>query len=149
MKLLLSILFLSSTALANVDIDACLKAWGKHPFGKGENYRTLKGRVKVIGIGSNIKDEEKTSGPALILVKPGVSVMAKQTYELLNPNGWYCLRSSVTVLGKSEISIHCKAKIAATHDGTAVAAASPEETGSVAVLGKVELKRVGCESGGN
>lgn len=144
MRALVLALFVSATAFANADIQACLKAWGKHPFGNGENFKTIKAKVKVLGIGQNLKDEEVTKTPQLVLVKPGVSVMAKQTLELLNPNGWYCLKSNVTVLGKSEITIHCNAKVAASNDGAAVAASSPDETGSVTVLGKTELNRVGC-----
>ncbi len=130
----------SGLALANPDIDACLKAWGKHPFGQNPSFRKLAAKVKVLGIGGTVKDMETSSQPELILVKHSVSVMSKQTYQLMNPNGWYCLKGAVAVLGKSEINIHCKAHLASTDDGTAVAASNDGDSG-VAVLGKIQINR--------
>jgi len=80
-------------------IAACLKAWGKHPFGKNPTFKTLTTSVKVFGIGKNTSDTEVTSSPTLILVNPGVNVMGGSVIELLNPNGWYCLRATVNVMG--------------------------------------------------
>src|SRR5579872_273547 len=72
------------------DIDACLRAWGTHPFGKNPPFRTLKSNVKVVGVGANTKDTVVTENPELVLVSASVNVMSKQTFELRNPNGWYC-----------------------------------------------------------
>ena len=81
--------------------------------------------------------------PELVLVKPNVAVMTKNHLNLLNPNGWYCLKGQVSVLGKSEIHLHCKAKLASNRDGVSVLGATDHDSG-VTVLGKSELKRVGC-----
>ena len=140
---LLVLIWLPASALADPDMDACLKSWRKHPFGNNPPFRKLKSSVKVLGIGGSVDDKESTAKPALILVKHSVSVMSKQTYNLMNPNGWYCLKGPVTVLGKSEINAHCKCHLAYSDEGVAVAA-SNEETGGVAVLGKIKVNR-SCE----
>jgi len=136
--------FLSS-AMAESDNDAfvkqCLKKWKTHPFGKDPEYRTIQTRVKVLGIGGDINDKEKTDKPELILVKPGVGVMTKTVYNLHNPNGWYCLKGRVSVLGKMEINVGCKAKIAASDEDIAVLGSADQKTGGVAVLGSVRFFR--------
>jgi hypothetical protein len=80
-------------------IAACLKAWGTHPFGNNPQFKTLQTSVKVFGIGKNTSDTETTNSPSLVLVNPGVNVMGGTVIELLNPNGWYCLRTTVNVMG--------------------------------------------------
>ncbi len=101
-------------------IAACLKAWGDHPFGKIPQYKTLGTSFTVFGIGNGIADTERTSSPALVLIDPSFNVMGYSTIELLNPNGWYCLRTAVTVLGKVDIRAHCKAHLASTSAGATV-----------------------------
>jgi len=125
-------------------IQSCLAHWGKHPFSaKDPKYRVIQGRVKVMGIGGDIKDDEKTAQPELVLVKPQVNVMGKSEMNLLNPNGWYCLKSKVAVLGKTVINLHCKASLASSADGATVLGGADEQNG-VTVLGSSKLNRVGC-----
>ena len=141
---------LAASTVAKADdmeeIRGCFATWKKHPFAK-ENpaYRTISAKVKVMGIGSNVKDDQITDEPALVLVRPAVAVMSKQSIELLNPNGWYCLKNMTTVMGKGEIRLHCKAHLASSDDGASVAASGQEDGGGTTVLGKVKLIRVGCE----
>ena len=124
-------------------IAACLKAWGKHPFGNNPQFKTLQTSVKVFGIGSNTRDSEVTSSPALILINPGVNVMGGSNIELLNPNGWYCLRATVNVMGGLNIRAHCKAQLASASDGTTVIGNSSENKG-VTVMGSTNVARVDC-----
>jgi len=124
-------------------IAACLKAWGKHPFGKTPQFKALSTSVKVFGIGKNTSDTEVTGSPALVLVNPGVNVMGGTVIELLNPNGWYCLRTSVNVMGGLNIRAHCKAHLASTSDGTTVMGNSAENKG-VTVMGSTTVERVDC-----
>lgn len=135
----------SLQAGSNEGIDACLKAWGKHPFSKkAPVFRTLDTQVKVLGIGGNVVDSMATKEPELILINHSVAVMSKQSYELLNPNGWYCIRGSTAVLGKSHIKMHCKAHLASTIGGTAVLGNSQKGSGAVTVLGNSMIEKVGC-----
>ncbi|MEP7262349.1 MAG: hypothetical protein ABI669_14160, partial [Usitatibacter sp.] len=83
----------------------------------------------------------------LVYVRPAVNVMGKSTIRLVNPNGWYCFRSNVTVAGKIEIQAHCKAHLAsAREDGTAVGAVDESNKG-VAVFGALRVERFDCPEG--
>jgi hypothetical protein len=125
-------------------IASCLRAWGNHPFGSNPSFRTLATSVKVFGIGGNPSDTVHTEAPALVLVNPGVNVMGGTTLELLNPNGWYCFRSNVNVMGSLRIRAACKAHLASANDGVTVLSSNPDQK-SVAVLGSTQVELVGCE----
>jgi hypothetical protein len=124
-------------------IAACLKAWGTHPFGQNPQFKTLQTSVKVFGIGKNTSDTEITNSPSLVLVNPGVNVMGGTVIELLNPNGWYCLRTTVNVMGGVNIRAHCKAHLASTSDGTTVMGNNSENKG-VTVMGSTNVERIDC-----
>jgi hypothetical protein len=125
-------------------IASCLKAWGKHPFGNTPRYKALSTSVKIFGIGEGSTDSEVTDSPSLVLVNPGVNVMGGTTIELLNPNGWYCLRTNVNVMGGLTIKVHCKAHLAsAGESGVTVLGANSEQKG-VTVMGSTKIETVGC-----
>ena len=123
---------------------SCLKAWGNHPFGNNPRYKTLATNVKVFGIGEDPRDTEVTDSPTLVMVNPGVNVMGGTTIELLNPNGWYCLKSQVNVMGGMTIKLHCKAHLASATGGTTVMGSDANKK-TVTVMGSTEVQRVGCE----
>ncbi|MGE4133736.1 MAG: hypothetical protein AB7F86_19015 [Bdellovibrionales bacterium] len=126
------------------EIDVCLSNWKDHPFkGHSNDFRTISAKVKIMGIGGELKDDAKSEQPELILVKPTVNVMSKQVVKLLNPNGWYCLKSSVAVLGKTQIELGCGAKFTASNTGATVLGSGDEDSG-VTVLGKSEITREKC-----
>src|ERR1700694_5374553 len=141
-----TILMSASSLAEEVDksIASCLNAWGTHPFGKSPRYTTLATSVKVFGIGRNPADTERTGAPSLVLVNPNVNVMGGTTLELLNPNGWYCFRSNVNVMGELKIRAHCKAHLASAHDGTTVLGSNSDNK-SVTVMGSTRVELVGCE----
>ncbi len=150
---LLALLALTACLLTPVAVSAqapdpsiatCLKAWGKHPFGRNPQYKTLATSVKVFGIGRETADTEVTNTPALVLVSAGVNVMGGSTVELLNPNGWYCLRSNVNVMGGLTIRAHCKAHVASAVDGVTVMGENADNKG-VTVMGATRVEHVGCQ----
>jgi hypothetical protein len=126
-------------------IAACLKAWGDHPFGKTPQFKTLETSVKVFGIGREIGDTEPTSSPSLVLINPSFNVMGGSTIDLLNPNGWYCLRTTVSILGRVSIRAHCKAQLASTSAGTTVLGNNGENRNirdiTVTSMGTVSVER--------
>ena len=126
-------------------IAACLKAWGNHPFGKNPQFKTLDTSVTVFGIGTNASDTAPTSSPSLVLINPIFNVMGASTIELLNPNGWYCLRSTVSLIGSVTIRAHCKAQLAATSDGKVVLGNNAENREiknlGVTVMGSLSIER--------
>lgn len=125
-------------------VHSCLKAWGKHPFGKNPSYKTLSTAVKVFGIGKDTRDTEETSHPALVMVNPGVNVAGGKVVQVLNPNGWYCFRTTVNVMGGMTIKAHCKAHLATT-SGEVMGTAKDAEGKGVTVLGSTQVERVGCD----
>lgn len=142
-----AVLLLPSPAFAqspDPSIATCLKAWGKHPFGRNPEYKTLATSVKVFGIGRATADTDVTSAPTLVLVSAGVNVMGGSTVELLNPNGWYCLRSNVNVMGGLTIKAHCKSHLASAIDGVTVMGDNAENKG-VTVMGATRVEHVGCQ----
>jgi len=135
---------LTAAATDMDDVKACLHYWGKTPFSKeSPEFRVVASKVKVMGIGDDFVDQGKTEKPDLVLLKPAVTVMSKSVMSLLNPNGWYCIKGKVDVLGKGEINVACKAHLASSKDGTTVLGSNESETG-VTVLGKSTITRVGC-----
>lgn len=125
-------------------IGECLSHWKTHPFKtKNPRYKVLKSTVKVLGIGKDIEDRKPTDKPELVLVKPNVAVLAKSKLKLLNPNGYYCLKGGVSVLGKTEMEINCHAHFASSQDGAEVLGATDNKSGGTSVLGSVRLVRSG------
>jgi len=126
-------------------IAACLKAWGEHPFGKTPQFKTMGTSFKVFGIGNDISDTAPTPSPALVLIEPNFNLMGASTIALLNPNGWYCMRTTVNLLGQVTVRAHCKARLAGASDGS-VALANESANRSfkdltVTVVGTVEVER--------
>lgn len=126
-------------------IAACLKAWGDHPFGDAPLFKTLETSVTVFGIGGRTADTEPTSSPALVLINPSLNMMGGSTIELLNPNGWYCLRTTVTIMGRVGIRAHCKAQLASTSAGSTVLGNNTENRSikdlTVTAMGSVSVER--------
>ena len=136
-----------TAAVANDESGAmnrCLAAWGDHPFGKNPKYKTLSTSVKVFGIGQASGDTKATAEPALVMVNAGVNVMVGSKIELLNPNGWYCLKSNVNVMGGMKIKAHCKAHLASAVEGVTVLGNNSENK-AVTVMGKTTVELVGCK----
>lgn len=147
--LVLGMVLITQGSFAEEDSDdalaRCLKAWGKHPFSAKPEFKTLPTSVKVFGIGKNPKDTEITVNPALIMVNPAVNVMGGTIYELLNPNGWYCFKANVNVMGGLIIKAHCKAHVASATSGATVMGSSESEDKGVTVMGSTKVELIGCK----
>lgn len=148
--LMFALTFGAQSAMAEADagqeaINRCLSSWGNHPFGKDPGYDVLATSVKVFGIGENPKDKKVTDKPALILVNPAVNVMGGTTYELLNPNGWYCFKANVNVMGGLVIKADCKAHLASSSSGATVFGKSNSTEKGVTVMGSTKVQLINCE----
>ena len=127
----------------DADVKACMANWGEHPFdADAPKYRVIGASVKVLGIGSNVKDDKPTTSPELVYLRPSVSVWSKLTMDLLNPEGWYCVRTNVSVMAKAQINLACRAHLASTGEGTNVMGGGAE---GVNVMGATRIDRVGCD----
>ena len=124
---------------------ACLKAWGNHPFGKNPQFKVLGTSVTVFGIGNSTGDTVPTSSPSLVLINPIFNVMGGTTIDLLNPSGWYCIRTTLSLIGNARIRVHCKAQRAATSDGNTVLGNNGENREiknlGATVVGTVNIER--------
>lgn len=126
-------------------LDRCLAAWGEHPFAENGPYtvRVISSNVRVMGVGNEVTDTVETDFPALILVKSTVNVMTKTTYQLLNPNGWYCFDANVTVAGKNVMKHHCATHVADARGGKSIAASTTQDNMGTTVAGKLTVESVG------
>ena len=143
--LALSFPLLASAAELDSSIAACLKAWPDHPFGKAPQFKTLATSLKVFGIGSETGDTETTGSPSLVLINPNFNLMGGSSIDLMNPNGWYCLRTTVSVMGRVSVRAHCKAHLAATSAGSTVLGNNSENRNfkdlTVTSMGSVSVER--------
>jgi len=126
-------------------IQRCLDAWPNHPFGAQGPHkaRWIETSVRITGVGHETVDDAATTQPQLIFVKPAVNVMTKTTLQLLNPKGWYCIESNVTVMGKLVVKAACAAQLADSRSGATVIG-STDASGGVIVMGSTRVEKVGC-----
>ena len=128
-------------------IAGCLKAWGQHPFGPNPvASRHIHASVQVLGFGSAIRDDYPTAGPELVVISAAVGVMSNSKMELLNPNGWYCLKVDVNVLNNTQIDLACRAHLADSRVNVGVLSNNdPAGVVGVHVLSDVKVvRRPGC-----
>ena len=122
---------------------SCLKHWGNAPFNEKSPFTLLANTVKVFGIGQDIEDLLPTPQPKLYLVDAGPNIMGSSTIQLLNPNGYYCFKNNVNVMGGMTIQAHCHAHLASAGEG--VTFGGKDSTAkSVTVFGATHLDLVGC-----
>lgn len=123
------------------DVDAlkkCMNLWGTVPFKeiKPQNVKVmdvsvgvgggllgstspLAGLGNIINIG-NTKDLEVTNEPRLIILPLSVNLGGNTTFELMNPNGWYCIKAAVGAKSTVNIKLNCTAKLAQSDLGVSL-----------------------------
>lgn len=124
-------------------LTACLAAWGNHPFGSHLTYTTLNTSVKISGAGPATADRALTNHPSLVLVDPLVTTQGDAHIALMNPNGWYCLRTPANQLGALRIQLHCRARMAAASGGATTWGTGSAGAGPT-TMGAAQVERVGC-----
>lgn len=130
------------------DLDAlhkCLAQWKNNPFkGTVDNYQRIYASVSVGGIGNVINDTESTAEPYLILVDAGVNVGGTPTYNLLNKNGYYCMKVNVNVLTSLNVNLHCNARLSDSRVNVNVGSTQNDQTSAVGVhvLSNVQVNTV-------
>jgi len=128
-----------------VDVQSCLVDFPEHhPFKDKKNirFRVIEPDIKIMSVGSNVADEDITDYPQLIFIRPAINVMSKTTYRLMNPNGWYCFKSKVNVMGKTTIKTACDAHITTTKGNATVLGKSVGENEGTTVMGKSIVERI-------
>lgn len=122
------------TPSEQTQVAQCINKWGKVPFtGTFTNVKRIKASVSVYGIGNVLNDVAQTSAPMLVLVDAGVNVMGNPTYNLLNNNGYYCMKVNVNVQTDLDINLACNAKLADNSVQVNVASSVNSETSVIGV----------------
>jgi hypothetical protein len=122
------------TPSEQVQVAQCITKWGKVPFtGTFTNVRRIKAAVSVYGIGNVINDVNQTTQPMLVLIDAGVNVMGNPVYNLLNNNGYYCMKVNVNVQTDLDINLACNAKLADNSVQVNVASEVDSETSVIGV----------------
>jgi hypothetical protein len=122
------------TPSEQVQVAQCITKWGKVPFtGTFTNVRRIKAAVSVYGIGNVINDVNQTTQPMLVLIDAGVNVMGNPVYNLLNNNGYYCMKVNVNVKTDLDINLACNAKLADNSVQINVASEVDSETSVIGV----------------
>ena len=132
----------SSANAQTAAVKACLDAFGDHPFSANPEYRSLSTGVKVFGIGQDTVDDTPTKDPEFVYVTTSVNVMGGTDISLLNPNGWYCMRSNVNVMGGVTIKLACDTKFVLIGDGATVLSNSDTENKGTTVMGATHIERI-------
>jgi hypothetical protein len=115
-------------------INRCLKSWKDSPFGgEVQNFKHIFASVTVGSTGNAVSDTERTDEPWLILITAGVNVLGTPKYELLNPNGWYCIKVNVNVMTELAIDLHCNARLADSKVNVNVGSSQSDATSAVGV----------------
>jgi signal peptidase I len=97
----------------NLELDPlhrCLKLLGKNnPFDSEiTDFKRLIA-INAMGLGVSINDTEETADPQLVLIRAALNYKSKATYNLLNPNGYYCMMLGVNFESDLSVNLHCNA----------------------------------------
>lgn len=114
-------------------IGKCAKAWGQEPPVSFEKVRKIYASVSVGSSGTTLLDKAQTTGPSLTLLYAGVNVGGTPTWELTNPNGWYCI--VVTVNVKTELTVKLAQAAKLADSMVAVNVGSQTEGEAVSAIG--------------
>jgi hypothetical protein len=68
--------------------------------------------VTVFGVGVAASDTAPTTDPQLVVIASGTNVLGNVTYQLTNPNAYYCIISATSVLGNLNIQVKDKSHLA-------------------------------------
>jgi len=86
-------------------------------------------------------DDTRTAAPELVYVRTGVNVAGGSVVQLNNPNGWYCMRSAVNVMGGLTIRLACEATFAMLGDDTTVLGNGADGDTGITVMGGTQVER--------
>lgn len=134
----------------SASIERCLKQWPGHPFVAGGVYSVRKISFAFslggLTLGGN---DGPTPAPKLVLLDNSVNVGLPglggvSTYNFLNPNGYYCVKSQVNVLASVNINLHCQARMASSESQFSVLSNISGEPAQnqVNILSNVAVTRV-------
>ncbi len=111
----------------------CSKAWGQTPPTSFEVVRKIRASVSVGSSGVTLKDSAQTNGASLTLLYAGVNVGGTPTWELTNPNGWYCIIVTVNVDTKLTVKLSKSGRLADSKVAVNVGSKTDESISAIGV----------------
>lgn len=122
------------TVIDQKAILGCSKAFGQPlPIGEDGKVRTIAANVAILSGGSTLVDNRVTEQPELTIVMASVNVLGAMNWQLMNPNGMYCIVTNVNILSRLTVEISSQAKLADGTLGVNILSASDGSTSSVGV----------------
>lgn len=125
--------------------DSCSAAFGRSlPLGRDGSVRTIAANVSVLSSGVTLRDNRASSREELTIIYASVGVLSDTRWELLNPNGLYCVVANVNVLSKLTIFLEESAQLSDGIVSVNVLSSSNEATASIGVnvLSNVKVFRI-------
>jgi|GEM_PF-1770716 len=122
------------------NIHKCMDKWKVLPWTTTvPNFRKIYASISIGGSGTTINDTARTAQPELVLIYAGVNVGGSTEWNLLNPNGYYCMVANVNVQTEFDINLHCNSRLA---DNSVQVNVGGSTNGSTAVVGVNVLSTV-------
>lgn len=129
----------------NRALKGCSTAFGRSlPLGFDGSVRTIAANVSVLSSGVALRDTRVTARPEVTLIYASIGVLSNLRWELLNPNGLYCIVTNVNVLSKLTIFLEERAQLSDGLVHINVLSSSNADTATVGVnvLSNVKVYRV-------
>lgn len=122
------------------NIHKCMDKWKVLPWTTTvPNFRKIYASINIGGSGTTINDTARTAQPELVLIYAGVNVGGSTEWNLLNPNGYYCMVANVNVQTEFDINLHCNSRLA---DNSVQVNVGGSTNGSTAAVGVNVLSTV-------
>ena len=115
-------------------LNKCMEKWKTLPWtGTVPNFRKIYAAVNIGGSGVTINETTRTAQPELVLIYAGVNVGGSTSWNLMNPNAYYCMKVNVNVQTQFAINLHCNARLSDNSVQVNVGGTTTSSTSTVGV----------------
>lgn len=95
----------------NHAIANCSAAFGRSlPLGANGNVRTIAANISILG-GQGLRDNRSTEFPELTIIYANIGILSNLRWDLMNPNGVYCIVANINILSKLSIYLEERAQL--------------------------------------
>ena len=134
----------------NSHLQKCLNVWyAKNvPLPPVIKWTKIGGGVSVFGIGGNAITDQGNTAPnkSIVLIEPPVSVLSTQRWNLLNPSGLYCIKSSTSVISNVIVNLAQGAFLTESSVNVNVLSKNPQGLSGVNVMSDIRVRTLGGAS---
>ena len=102
----------------------------------------------MFGIGGNAITDQGNTAPnkSIVLIEPPVSVLSTQRWNLLNPSGLYCIKSSTSVISNVIVNLAQGAFLTESSVNVNVLSKNPQGLSGVNVMSDIRVRTLGGAS---